>query len=617
MYLTVQLVLSTAMAAMIIIQPTSVEEVDMDDYIDPLIETYGPNLIDSCTVLLERLEDESLLRNGTVPEEDFHELFQLLLSIEPEPYSYQEELLQELIERAKQAFAVYLHFMDELPEDVDPSFIWDEIDTLTISPVLRNAAGDIFDTTEIADSSVFDIEEPEIQLLHEKLPPIPLVLNRRVERAIFYFKSRGRKVMQKWLDRSAEMIPIILPILKEEGMPEDLIYLSMIESGFKTNAYSYAHASGPWQFISATGRKFGLDIDWWYDERRDPEMSTRAAAAYLRTLYVMFDDWYLAMAAYNCGEGKVRRHVRRYGDDYWSLRRLPRQTRNYMPTFIAATIIAKSPELYGFHKPEPIQPIETESVVITECVDLGALAEAAGIDNATLRKLNPAIVRWCTPPNRDSITVNFPVGFSPDSFWVKYAEIPTQKKVSYIRHRVRRGETLSTIARRYGVPMSMIIRHPKNRIYNKHRIRAGQVLFIPGISPDRAKRARNYKSDPNDFVPTSNVHIVRRGETLSGIASRYGVGLSQLKRLNRLYGKRYIYPNQRLRIPKSNGNTQDTKISAVSGRKGGSHIVTRGDSLWLIARKYGVSVEDLRRANGLQGRSLIKPGQRLTIPTSN
>jgi len=605
------------MAAVVMIQPAPVKEVDIDDYINPLIETYGPNMIDSCTVLLERLEEESLLRSGTVPEEDFHELFQLLLSIEPEPYSYQEELLQELIERAKQAFAVYLHFMDELPEDVDPSFIWDEIDTLTISPALRDAAGDIFDTAEPTDSSVFDVEELEIQLLHEKLPPIPLVLNRRVERAISYFKTRGRKVMQKWLDRSAEMIPIILPILEEEGMPEDLVYLSMIESGFKTNAYSYAHASGPWQFISATGRKFGLDIDWWYDERRDPELSTRAAAAYLRTLYKMFDDWYLAMAAYNCGEGKVRRHVRQYGGDYWSLQRLPRQTRNYMPTFIAATIIAKNPEVYGFHKPEQIQPIETVSVVITECVDLGALAEAAGIDNATLRELNPAIVRWCTPPNRDSVTINLPAGFSCDSFLEKYAQIPAEKKVSYIRHRVRSGETLSTIARRYGIPMSMIIRHPKNRIYNKHRIRAGQVLFIPGISPDRAKRATNYESDPNDLIPTSDVHVVSRGETLSGIASRYGVTVSQLKRLNRLYGKRYIYPNQRLRIPESSQDTQDTQISALSGRKITRHIVTRGDSLWLIARKYGVSVEALRRANGLQGRSLIKPGQRLTIPTSN
>ncbi|HHE46921.1 MAG TPA: hypothetical protein ENL08_04375, partial [Bacteroidetes bacterium] len=424
MYLTVQLILSTAVAAMAVVQPVHVDDVDLDNYVEPLVETYGPNPeIDSCAVLIERLEQETRLGNVTDMGGDFHSLFQLLLSIEPEPFSYQEERLYDLTERAKQAFAAYLHSVNELPEDVEPSFIWSEIDTLSMSPELRETAGDLFDIIETVDSTDFEVEEPELILRRDRLPPVPMVINRRVERAITYFQTKGRKVMQKWLDRSAEMIPVILPILQEEGLPDDLIYLSMIESGFNIRAYSYAHAAGPWQFISATGRKFGLDIDWWYDERRDPALSTRAAAAYLRTLYAMFNDWYLAMAAYNCGEGKVRRHVRYYGDDYWSLRRLPRQTRNYIPTYIAATIIAKSPELYGFYKPEPIPPAGFERVVIRECVDLGALAGAAGTDVATLRKLNPAIVRWCTPPNRDSIRVNLPVGSIADGFWDRYKQI--------------------------------------------------------------------------------------------------------------------------------------------------------------------------------------------------
>ncbi|NQU05492.1 MAG: LysM peptidoglycan-binding domain-containing protein, partial [Calditrichaeota bacterium] len=451
------------------------------------------------------------------------------------------------------------------------------------------------------------------------LPPIEFVRNKKVDKAIKYFNTKGRKVMQRWLDRSATMIPILLPILLEEGMPEELVYLSMIESGFNVKAYSYAHAAGPWQFISSTGRNHGLDIDWWYDERRDPYLSTKAACDYLRVLHNLFDDWYLALAAYNCGEGKVKRHVRRYGDDYWSLRKLPRQTRNYVPTFIGAAIIAQNPEEYGFTIPDPVEPPEFETVFINECVNMGSLAKAAGTDKATLSKYNPAIVRWCTPPNRDSIKVYLPVGSLAGGFSEKFAKIPPEKKVSYIRHRVRRGETLSTIARRYGVPMSLIINEPRNQIRSRHRIRAGKVLIIPGISPDHAKTTKRYKSEPISYPTGGSYHIVRRGENLSSIATRYGVSVSQLKRLNGLWGKRYIYPKQRLRIYADSKAVVDAsqnkeKEIVTVPESGRSHLVRRGDTLWDISRRYGVTVDDLKRANGLRGRAVIKPGQRLLIP---
>ena len=610
------------LATIVSLQSVSVENIDMEVYYRPIFETYEPDLLDSCTVLIQHLEEEAFINRGSVPEEEFKQLFELLLSIEPEPESPEMERYEELTERARNVHAGYFHRLDIMPEDVDPHFIWEEIDTLISIPVLREEVDDFEDGITIPDSGDSYQAEADMETLKEKLPSVPLIRNKRVERAIKYFTTKGRKVMQLWLERSAEMIPIIQPILREEGLPDEIVYLAMIESGFKTNAYSWAHAAGPWQFISATGRNFGLEIDWWYDERRSPELSTRAAAKYLRELYARFGDWYLAMAAYNCGEGKVGRHVRTYGDDYWNLRRLPRQTRNYVPTYIGATIIAQNPGLYGFVKPDPIPPVAHEKVYIDECVDLGSLAKAAGIDLGTLKKHNPALVRWCTPPGRDSVAVYFPTGVINEEFWAKYAEIPAEKKVSYIRHRVRRGETLSTIASRYGVPMRRIIQHPQNRIRNRHRIRAGKTLIIPGITPERAKKVKHVRSEPKEYPSDGRIHIVRRGETLSGIASRYGVSVSQLKRLNRLYGKRYIYPRQRLYLYNASsadrsvvqGKTSVERLkSGVEGRK---HIVAPGDTLWDISRTYGVSVESIRKANGLRRRSLIKPGQRLIIPTA-
>jgi len=607
------------LTSIVSIQSQSVKNIDMEVYYRPIFETYEPDLLDSCDVLIQHLEEEAFINRGMVPEEEFKQLFELLLSIEPEPESLEMVRYEELTERARKVHADYFHHLDILPEDVDPHFIWEEIDSLITIPVQREEISGFEDEMAIPDSYQ---DETDMETLKEKLPPVPLIRNKRVERAITYFTTKGRKVMQLWLERSAEMIPIILPILREEGLPDEIIYLSMIESGFKTNAYSWAHAAGPWQFISATGRNFGLEIDWWYDERRSPELSTRAAAEYLRELYARFGDWYLAMAAYNCGEGKVGRHVRSYGDDYWNLRRLPRQTRNYVPTYIGATIIAQNPEMYGFEKPDPIQPVEPEKVYIDECIDLGSLAKAAGIDLSTLKKLNPALVRWCTPPGRDSVAVYFPKGVINEEFWTRYAEIPPEKKVSYIRHRVRRGETLSTIASRYGVPMRLIIQHPQNRIRNRHRIRAGKTLIIPGITPERAKKVKHVRSEPREYPSDGRIHIVRRGETLSGIASRYGVTVSRLKQLNGLYGKRYIYPKQRLRLYSSSSADklivhEKTSVEKLkSGIKGRKHIVAQGDTLWDISRTYGVSVEAIRQANGLRRRSLIKPGQRLIIPTA-
>ena len=577
------------------------------------ISVLEPSVIDSCAVVLDSLIFRSQVDPQRLADSDFKGLIEYLLELEPDSGSYEELRLNSLVSRAKDAFNTYLLSLDELPEDVAPDVMLDEIEGQAVVDSLEELS--LEDTSGMAADSVALALEVE-RLKGKQLPPVPLVLNQQVENAISYYCHKGRKVVQRWFDRSAEMVPKILPILREEGLPDEMVNLAMIESGFNVNAYSYAHASGPWQFITGTGRRYGLDIDWWYDERRDPEKATRAAAAYLRELYAMFDDWYLAMAAYNCGERKVEKHVRLYGRDFWRLKRLPHQTRNYVPSFIAAAIIAQDPERYGFHRPDLIPPMAFERVFLDECVDLNALADAAGTDAELLKALNPALLRWCVPPDRDSVEVRFPVGSVGIGFWEKYRAIPPEKKVSYISHRVSRGETLSSIARRYGVPMRMISDQPQNRIRNLHKLSVGQILIIPGIAGKGAQRSKTVIAVADETPMNVDEHVVKRGDTLGGIAAKHGKRIEDLRAWNNLSGNT-IYPNQKLVLTGDEGRAPISIAAAETSEVSGNHVVARGDTLWSISRRYGITVQALQRANGLGKKSILRPGQRLLIPAAN
>ncbi|HEB83957.1 MAG TPA: LysM peptidoglycan-binding domain-containing protein [Bacteroidetes bacterium] len=469
------------------------------------------------------------------------------------------------------------------------------------------------------------------------LPPIPDTINVQVAKALEYFTGtkRGRKAMEVWLGRSGEMIPRMTPILREHGVPEDLVYLAMIESGFRHDARSWARAVGPWQFISSTARLFDLEADWWYDERRDPELSTVAAARFLRQLYEHLGDWYLALAAYNCGEGRVWREIRRSGTrEFWKLNRLPRQSRTYVPTFLAARQIASNPEKYGFKPIDLVDPPPRDSVYITECVDLTALAEALEVEYKTLKEMNPAIIRWCTPPNRDTTLVYLPKG-EGDGFEEAYAKIPEEKKTSWVRHRVRPGESLSLIAERYRTSMRAIMDVPANHLRNPNRIRAGRYLLIPaGPRGARGSYAQVYDTSEPDLPQGTarRTHIVRRGDTLSQIAEKYHVGLSKLLRWNGLGKRSVIRPGQRLVIyapgasaaqvasAPAAGNTPKAAGKAASERAGSGngsrYIVRNGDSPWLIAQRNGVTLEELLAANNLTRSSKIHPGEELLIPAS-
>ena len=481
--------------------------------------------------------------------------------------------------------------------------------------------------------SITDVIEEEQQIT------IPLVLNKKVENAIHYFQGRGRRVFTKWLQRSGWYREMIVAILKEEGVPEELLYLAMIESGFNPNAKSYARAVGIWQFISSTGKAYGLTSSWWYDERRDPEKSTRAAAKHLRDLYQRFDNWYLAIAGYNYSPGKIEKRLQRYNvEEFWDLPRLPRQTRNYVPTFIAAVHIAKNPAEYGFFV-EPETPVIYDTVTVKECVDLNVVAECVNNSFDELKRLNPALLRWCTPPDRERWVLNIPRG-SRELFLTNYSRVPDDQKLTYINHLIRRGETLSQISRKYGVNIEEIKR--VNKIRGTF-IREGQVLVIP--YPQNKQYAKVISKQPAVYAaedepprePVSSVpgrekqvHLVKTGETLWEIATRYGVEVHQIRYWNGLSSSRKIYPDQRLNIwiPAGTAPAQTTlpkkettvpvKIPAEQSSDKGVVIYTvkEGDTLWDIANRYGVSIRDIKTWNQRQS-NLIKPGDELRIITSN
>ncbi|NOX89783.1 MAG: LysM peptidoglycan-binding domain-containing protein [Calditrichaeota bacterium] len=454
--------------------------------------------------------------------------------------------------------------------------------------------------------------------------PLPITINNKVRLAIKYFQTKGRYIFSKWLKRSGRYEKIIKPVLREEGVPEDLFYLAMIESGFQPRARSYARAVGIWQFISATGRFYGLRHNWWFDERRDIFKSTRAAAQHLYHLYERFGDWYLAMAGYNCNPKKVERNIRRYRTrDFWKLRRLPRQTKNYIPTFLAATIIARNPEKFGFYI-EKDPPFEVDSVIISESVDLNVIAKIVDTTYQFIREINPAVLRWVTPPGIKDFVLYLPKG-TKERFKIEYAKIPDHKKRSWVRHRIRSGETLSTIARKYRTSVSVI------KSINKIRgnlIRAGRYLLIPvpqnkahyyasikKTTYSRSRRTSKRKIAKITNVPGARkvIYVVKPGDTIGEIAEKYNTRASYIRRWNGLRYGDFIYPKQKLVIWARENFASAEKINRRQLDDSATYYTVKtGDTLWDISKKYGLSIEELKRLNNMHS-VRIRPGDRLKV----
>lgn len=364
-------------------------------------------------------------------------------------------------------------------------------------------------------------------------------LNDRVEYWIRFLRTRNHERTRLWLERSGRYAPMIRRELRARGMPEDLVYLALIESGFSTRAYSRAHAVGIWQFIAETGRRYGLRITPYVDERRDPVAATRAALDYLQDLYRRFGSWYLAAAAYNTGENRVERILRQRvggarGHDslFWKIDQyLPRETRDYVPLMLAAAHIAKEPEKYGFRNLRYHAPLEFETVQVPGSVSLAAAAKAAGVGAEVVRDLNPHLVRAMTPPGQ-SWALRIPKG-RRELFARNFARMGPDERLAVVHHTVRRGETLSHIAVRYGTTVNAL--RAANDWINPRRIRVGQRLRVPANR--RVQAAAEVR-----------VHRVRRGDTLWAIARRYGVSVRQLQVWNGLGRSSKIVPGQRLLV---------------------------------------------------------------------
>lgn len=360
---------------------------------------------------------------------------------------------------------------------------------------------------------------------------IPMILNESVENHLEYFKTRGRDVFQIWLDRSARYIPLMKNIFKDKNLPEDLIYVSMIESGFNPYAVSWAQAVGAWQFMAATGKLYGLKINWWIDERKDVIKSTNAAAEHLKDLHNLFGSWPLALASYNAGAGKVQRAVRRTNsDDFWDLRAsryIRPETKNYIPKYMAATIIAKNPEAYGFSV-TPVDPYKYDEVVIEESTDLRLIARCADCTYQDIKDLNPEIKRWVTPPNYDKYVLRIPFG-KKDTFLANFAAISPEQKIKWERHQVRKGETLSSLAKRYNTRPEAI---RDINGFKKDRIAPGKHLLIPidlnGKNPDLSYLSMGQAGKQQNIL-----YRVKRGETLGRIANKHNVTIADIREWNK------------------------------------------------------------------------------------
>lgn len=406
-----------------------------------------------------------------------------------------------------------------------------------------------------------DAQDLELQLPDEELPAsdIPLTLNNKVEYMLNFFQTSGRKSFAKWLSRSERYIPMMKEVLKKEGLPEDLVYVAMIESGFSPHAYSVASAVGPWQFISGTGKRYALRIDPWIDERRDPLKSSVAAALYLKQLYTLFNnDWYLATAGYNAGENKILRAINMYNTrDFWQISQggyLARETKDYVPKLLAAAIIAKEPAKYGFADVAYLPPIEFDTVTIPSRTDLDLAARLIDVPLSAIRDLNPELRRWCTPPDYPDYQLKIPKG-KKEQFEEEYARIPEDQryveKLAHVRYRATRKDTLASVARRYATTPEALAE--LNRIPVNQRI-SGKSLVVPVALASLDRTGPVKRSSATLAAAEKGVfkkyYTVQKGDTLTSVSKKFNVSTSILQTWNNLKGRFALKPGKKIVVAK-------------------------------------------------------------------
>ncbi|NLC71150.1 MAG: LysM peptidoglycan-binding domain-containing protein [Desulfuromonadaceae bacterium] len=479
------------------------------------------------------------------------------------------------------------------------------------------------------------VDERKREPVEDGRPPVNFELNlqdhERVDEFVRHFTDSGSVSFQRRLERSGRFVPLMRKIFAEEGLPEDLVYLAMIESGFQEHALSWAQASGPWQFIESTGRLYGLKNDAWRDERRDPVKSTRAAACHLKDLYRQFGDWYLALAAYNAGAGRVQQAMRATGSsDFWTISRgnsLHSETQRYVPKFLASLKIVREPGRYGFEDVSYQDPLAFDIVTVRTATDLEVIAHLCNTRPEEIRALNPELKRWCTPPGVGNYQVRIPPG-TAQRFKKRYAALPEDQRGRFKRHKVKKGETLLGIAGRYNLSTGEIM--ALNRLSSPRLLKSGATLILP--LPEGGTSVPGAESGKKRVQAAPGTYVVRRGDTVYRIARSFGVSESELKAWNGLGSKGFIRPGQKLLLAQANSpKTQkqpDRKTIQRAPRQGAVKKVVRqraakgrkvvyqvrsGDTFWDVSRRFNVATQDILEWNDLPDRHVLKAGENLTL----
>lgn len=395
----------------------------------------------------------------------------------------------------------------------------------------------------------------------EELEVIPDEMNANVQKWVNYFQGRGREHMEKYLLRSTRYEALMKKVLRDNKLPEDLFYIALIESGFSSQAFSHASAVGYWQFIRPTGKRYKLKINKWQDDRRDPVMSTQAAADYFKDLYARFDSWFLSMAAYNVGEGRVERVIKKYKTrNFWELsaikKALPKETDEYVPKFIAAKLIAKSPDKYGFEGLDYLPPIEFDHITSDQPVNLRVMADKMNINYEDFKALNPKFKGEVAPLEEDkSLGLRIPPGtYEIAQVAVKDSIADPNEfiadKDEFQNYKVRRNDSLATIARKYRTTVAFL--RDINDFPRKKKLKVGRSILVPDRTPLVEKRpalVAKSKRSKNSDKGQKKFHIVKSGENLAIIARKYDVSLATLKKVNNLKSKSKLKLGTKLVLP--------------------------------------------------------------------
>ncbi|MBU3678364.1 MAG: LysM peptidoglycan-binding domain-containing protein [Candidatus Kapabacteria bacterium] len=513
----------------------------------------------------------------------------------------------------------------------------------------------LFEEADARQTSVEPITTgaPPAPLVDVPNTTIPLTYNEYVRPQMsFMAEGRGRRFMKTWIERTGRWFPTLKRIAKEEQMPEEIVHLAMMESALNPEAVSRAKAVGMWQFMRATGEEYDLNVNYWMDERRDPEKATRASMRFLKDLYNDLGDWHLALAAYNCGAGGVRRAIRKSGLDkptFWQIREfLPKETREYVPLYIATTLITLNRDKYGFPDDSLSfhNPYEYETVTINEPVSLSALAKCASVPLDSLRALNTELVRGCTPPQGPYKLKLYP-GMAQD-FMRRFAALGDDEKQIYLKHTVSRGETLASISAAYGV--SAVELSEINGITGyRARLKSGSVLRVPvrsvsaaaatdlsSSSPPAPQAVRTDTSVKSAAAPKSMVaddahsrgmregvaavYVVERGDNLSAISSKFNIRIADLRNWNNIpYDRDGLQVGDTLivgtpsGVQKARASADITSVEQLPRVRTQRHTVRKGENLKTIANRYSMTVARLAELNNVKRTARVKPGAILLV----